>query len=140
MSWLPTVVGLLVAVLTVLCSIGTVYYLRRKDRRETHEQSNTDVALALKYKDDLIESLQEERAERNRQLQLANERNERYEREVGELRQQLRDFEAESRRTMLKLLELFAESDRCLVPDCLTRVVPGDRRDPDTTVRDVSAG
>lgn len=134
-SWqdLVILVGVIATLAGVLTSIGATFYLRRKDRRETKEQTNADVALALQYKDDLIQSLQEDREELKHQLKLANERGQRYEDEVKELRDQLRAFEAESRQTMGSLLESFAQSERCLVKDCPARVVPGDRRDPSTT-------
>lgn len=137
-SWqdLAIMVGVVITIISGLATIGTIFYLRRKDRRETHDQANDDVQLALQYKDDLIQSLQEDREELKSQLKIANARNERYELEVKELRDQLRAFEAESRRTMGSLLESFAQSERCLVRDCPARVVPGDRRDPeaDSTV------
>ena len=128
----PLVASIVFALVSAAVSIGTVFYLRRKDKREDHSQANEDVALALKYKDDLIESLQEDREELKLQLRLANERGQRYEEEVRGLRDQLRSFESESRQVMARLLESFAQSERCLVNNCPQRVVPGDRRDPNT--------
>lgn len=128
----PIIAGVVFAFVSAMVSVGTVFYLRRKDRREVHAQANEDVTLALQYKDDLIESLQEDREELKNQLRLSNARNERYETEVRELRDQLSRFEAESRKVMGSLLESFARSERCLVKECPGRLVPGDRRDPDT--------
>jgi hypothetical protein len=139
-SLVPILIGAATAIVSILVSLGTVYYLRRKDRRETHEQTNGDVALALQYKDDLIQALQDDREELKRQLKLSNDRNDRYETEVKELREQLRTFEAESRQVMGSLLESFAQSERCLKKECPARIVPGDRRDPDSKTTIVSAG
>lgn len=133
------VVAAIAAFFTALGILGTQFYGRLKNKREERKASieerqaqrqdkNADVQTALDLKDEIIASLKEQNTHIEKQLTEALAREKRLQKEVSDLRRRVAAIEKDNNAVLQKVLESFADSDRCEVANCHDRLVPGERR------------
>lgn len=96
-------------------------------REDAERAAYTDL---LKVKDEMIAALKEDREELKEQLRRSLDREQKLGEKVEKLEKRVNEVEAESRQSIVHLLEAFATSDRCerASEGCPDLVVPGDRR------------
>ena len=136
------VVAAVAAFFTAAGILSTQFYNRLKNKREERkaavdehqlqrQDKNADVQTALDLKDEIIASLKESHAQITKQLEEAVKREKRLTNEVSELRRRVTAIERANTETMQRVLEAFADSDRCAIKACPNREVPGERRAKD---------